>query len=158
MQRLPGFKSDLQRERFFEGQALYRRGGLLSPTYGARTKTGVACTQVRMDGEKRCRRHGGPDAARRFRVRQLAGLRTGRVDPDTWQRAEARRAIHRQEWAWRKDPRLPGQTIDLGRDEDAFLADTRAQGVAVDALYPAVADWLRWRWRRYVKDRPNEGV
>ena len=31
-------------------------------------------------------------------------------------------------------------------------------GVDVDGLYPALADWLRWRWRRHQKDRPNDGL
>jgi hypothetical protein len=60
--------------------------------------------------------------------------------------------------AWKRDPRLPGQTIDLEADEDAFREDARALGVDADALYPAVADALRWTWRRHMKDRPNEGA
>ncbi len=156
MPRIPGFKNDLQRERFFEVQALYRRGGPLSPTCGARTKMGVACTQVRMDGEKRCRRHGGPGAARRFRERQKAGLTTGSVSPDEWARAEAKRARNAVTRAWKRDPRLPGQTIDLEADEDTFRADARALGVDADALYPALADALRWAWQRYIKDRQDD--
>lgn len=156
MQRPPGFKSDLQRARFFEAQALYRRGGPLSPTCGARTKTGVPCTQVPLDGEARCLRHGGREAARRHRQRQLAGLQTGRVSPDEWARAEARRARNAVTHAWKRDPRLPGRTIDLGPDEDAFRADAQAQGVDADALFPALADWLRWTWRRFIKDRQDD--
>jgi hypothetical protein len=156
MQRPPGFKSDLQRARFFEAQALYRRGGPLAPACGARTKTGVTCTQVPLDGEARCLRHGGPGAARRHRQRQLAGLQTGRVSPDEWARAEARRARNAVTYAWKRDPRLPGRTIDLGPGEDAFRADAQAQGVDADALFPALADWLRWSWRRYIKDRPDD--
>ena len=151
----PGFKSAPQRERFTDASMLYVRGGPLARTCGAKLRTGGVCTQLALAGEVRCLRHGGPDAARRFRARQRAGLEHGSVSPDEWARAEAKRARNALQWAWRKDPRVPGRTIALGPDEAAVVADAAALGVDVGALYPAVADWLRWRWRRHQKDRPN---
>jgi hypothetical protein len=156
MQRPPGFKSETQRENFHAAAAMHRRGGPLSPKCGVRTRTGTICTQVPInEGKGRCLRHGGPDAARRYRERQKAGLENGSVTPEEWARAEARRARNALMWAWRKDPRLPGRTIDLGPDEASFAASAAELGVDVDGLYPAVADWLRWRWRRHQKDRPD---
>ena len=152
------FNSETQRERFVDAATLYVRGGPLARTCGAKLRTGGVCSQLALAGEARCLRHGGPDAALRHRQRQMAGLKTGRVSPDEWQRAEARRARNAVTYAWKRDPRLPGQTIDLAADEDAFLGDARALGVDADALYPALGDWLRWRWRRHAKDRPNEGA
>lgn len=155
MPRIPGFKTETQRENFIEAATLYVRGGRLARTCGARLRTGAACTQLALTGEARCLRHAGPDAARRFRERQRAGLEHGSVSPEEWARAEARRARNALQWAWRKDPRVPGRTIDLGPDEASFVASEADLGVDVDGLYPAVADWLRWRWRRHQKDRPN---
>lgn len=155
MPRIPGFKSDLQRYRFQDAAKLYVRGGPLARTCGARLRTGGSCSQLALAGEARCLRHGGPDAARRFRERQKAGLENGSVSPEEWARAEARRARNALIWAWRKDPRLPGRTIDLGPDEASFVTSAADMGVDLDNLYPAVADWLRWRWRRHRKDRPD---
>lgn len=155
MPRIPGFKSETQRERFVEAATFYVRGGPLARTCGAKLRTGGACSQLALAGEARCLRHGGPDAARRFRERQRTGLEHGSVSPNEWARAEAKRARNALTWAWRKDPRVPGRTIDLGPDETAFAASAAALGVDVAALYPALADWLRWRWRRHQKDRPD---
>jgi hypothetical protein len=155
MPRIPGFKSETQRERFLEAGKPHHRGGPLARTCAARLRTGGVCTQLALAGEARCLRHGGPDAARRYRERQKAGLEQGSVTAGEWARAEAKRARNALTWAWRKDPRLPGRTIDLGPDEVVFAASAADMGVDVDALYPALADWLRWRWRRYQKDRPD---
>lgn len=155
MPRIPGFKSETQRERFCEAAKPYVRGGPLARTCGAKLRTGGVCTQLALAGEARCLRHGGPDAARRHRERQKAGLESGSVSPEEWARAEARRSRNALTYAWRKDPRLPGRTIDLGPDEASFATSAADMGVDVDALYPAVVDWLRWRWRRYQKDRPD---
>lgn len=155
MPRIPGFKSETQREGFNDAATLHVRGGLLARTCGAKLRTGGVCSQLALAGEARCLRHGGPDAARRFRERQRAGLETGAVSPAHWAFAEAKRARNALAWAWRKDPRLPGRTIDLGPDEAAFAASAAALGVDVDALFPAISDWLRWRWRRHRKDRPD---
>jgi len=153
MPRIPGFKSETQRDRFLAAATLYVRGGPLARTCGAKLRTGKVCTQLALAGEARCLRHGGLDAARRFRERQRAGLEQGSVTADEWARAEAKRARNALTWAWRKDPRLPGRTIDLGPDEVAFVVSAENLGVDVDGLYPALADWLRWRWRRHQKDR-----
>ncbi|MBP9047179.1 MAG: hypothetical protein KBF85_02795 [Tabrizicola sp.] len=158
MPRTPGFKSDTQRERFFDGAEPYVWGGPLARTCGAKLRTGGLCAQPALAGEARCLRHGGRDAAQRFRERQRAGLKQGSVSAEEWARAEAKRARNALTWAWRKDPRLPGRTIDLGPDEAAFVTSAADLGVDVDGLYPALADWLRWRWRRHQKDRPNDGL
>lgn len=155
MPRLPGLKNETQRERFADAATLYVRGGPLARICGAKLRTGGACTQLALTGEARCLRHGGPDAARRFRERQKARLEYGSISPEEWARAEAKRARNALTWAWRKDPRLPGRTIDLARDEATFVASAAELGVELDSLYPAVVDWLRWRWRRHQKDRPD---
>lgn len=157
MPRIPGFKSETQRERFYQAAKPYVRGGPLARICGANLRTGGVCTQLALTGEARCLRHGGPDAARRHRERQKAGLENGSVSPEEWARAEAKRARNALLWVWRKDPRLPGRTIDLGPDEASFVASAADLDVDVGVLYPAVADWLRWRWRRQKKDRPDEG-
>jgi hypothetical protein len=153
MPRISGFKSETQRERFADAATLYARGGPLARTCGAKLRTGGVCTQLALAGETRCLRHGGPGAARRFRERQRAGLETGAVSPEEWARAEAKRARNALTYAWRKDPRLPGRTIDLGQDEGAFVGSARDHNVDVDSLFPAIADWLRWRWQRTQRDR-----
>jgi hypothetical protein len=151
----PGFKSEAHRERFYEQARPYALGGPQTRICGARLRTGGVCTQLALEGEARCLRHCGPDAARRFRERQKADLERGVVTPEQWARAEERRARNALTRAWRKDPRLPGRTIDLGPDEAAFAASAAALGLDVDALWPGLADWLRWRWRRHQKDRPD---
>jgi len=87
----------------------------------------------------------------------LAGLKTGSVAPEVFAHAEAKRARNALVYRWTKDPRLPGQTVDLGADEATFAGAVRGFGVDVDALFPALADWLRWRWLRHQKDRTDEG-
>lgn len=156
MPRILSFQSETQRTNFEGARADHVRGGALARPCGARLRTGRICTQLALAGEARCLRHCGPDAAARFRERQIAGLRTGSVSPEAWVRAEARRARSALTWAWRKNPLLPGRTIDLGPDEAAFSASAAALGVDVYALYPAQADWLRWRWQRVQKDRPDD--
>lgn len=140
---------------FVSERSFYQRGGPLPRRCRARLRTGGVCTQLALAGEARCLRHGGPYAARRFRERQRAGLQQGSVSPGEWARAEAKRARNALQWAWRKDPRVPGRTINLGPDEAAFVASATLLGVDVDGLYPALADWLRWRWLRHQKDRPD---
>lgn len=158
MQRPPGFKSANQAENFHAAARLHRRGGPLAPMCGARTRTGAACTQLPLEGGARCLKHAGPDAARRFREGQLEGLRTGRVSPDVFARAEAKRARNALLDHWKKNPSLPGKTIDLGADERHFWDAASALGVEVDRLLPAVRDWLAWRWRRTQADRRNDAA
>ena len=154
----PGFKSETQRENFLEAARLHRRGGPLSIACGARSKTGRTCTQVPITGSLRCLRHAGPDAARVHRQNQLAGLRTGRVSPAEFARAETRRARNRLVEGWKRNPSLPGQTIDLGPNEGRFQAALGALGVAPGTALPALMDWLRWRFQRLQLDRPNDAA
>ena len=106
-------------------------------------------------GGVRCLRHAGPKAAAAHRERQLAGLRTGRVTPEVFARAEARRARNRLLDRWKRNPSLPGATIDLGADESRFQDALAACGVQSGTDLPAVMDWLRWRFRRTMIDRLN---
>ena len=152
----PGFKSDAQRANFEAATKLHRIGGPLAKTCGARLPGGKGlCGSPPVRGEKRCLSHGGPHAARRFRDRQLRELKTGKLSTAEWARAEDRRARNGLQDRWKKDPGLPGATIDLGPDEWAFRDAARQRDVDVDALYPAVADWLRWQWQRKQRDRGN---
>lgn len=154
MQRPPGFNSDAQRENFLTAAKTYRRGGVLSPTCGVRTRTGQICTQIPInEGKGRCLRHCGPIAAHANRDAQLRQMQTGKTSPEDFARAEARRARNRLTNGWKKNPALPGQTIDLGQREGAFRDAARALGVDVGGLYPAQADWLRWRYQRTQVDR-----
>lgn len=158
MPRIPGFKTELQRDRFQEAASRHVRTGPLARICGAKLRAANAiCTQLALAGESRCIRHAGPDASRRFRDRQYARLKAGSVTPDEWARAEVRRARNALQWAWRKDPHLPGKTIDLGRDEAAFQDAVRALGGDAGSIYPALADWLRWRWQRTQRDRTEDG-
>jgi hypothetical protein len=159
MQRPPGFKSDAQRENFFSAANLHQRRGPLSPICGARTRTGTICTQVPIsEGKGRCQRHCGPDAARAHRETQLRQMQTGKTSPEAFARAEARRARNRLTNGWKKNPFLPGRTIDLGASEEAFLDAVRALGADVDTLLPAVRDWLAWRYQRTQLDRTADGA
>lgn len=156
MPRQPGFKSLTQRENFLAASTLFGRGGDMSKQCGARTRNGALCTQLPIaEGKGRCLRHAGPNAAKAHRETQMRQLATGKTSPEAFARAEARRARNALEWAWTRDPRLPGQTIDLGDAEGAFQDAARALGVDVGALYPAQADWLRWKWQRYQRDRQD---
>lgn len=151
----PGLKSEAHRERFMATNREFKRLGPAARPCGARLRKGGFCSDLALAGEDRCRRHCGPDAARRFRVRQQREFERGKVAPEVWQSAEARRARNALEWAWTRDPRLPGQTIDLGEAEGAFQDAVRALGVDVAGLFPAQADWLRWRYQRTQRDRQD---
>lgn len=159
MQRPPGFKTDAQREHFHAAAVLHGRGGPLSPKCGVRTRTGTICTQVPIsEGKGRCLRHCGPDAAQAHRDAQLRQMQTGKTSPAEFARAEARRARNRLTNGWKSNPALPGQTIDLGAHEWAFQNAARALGADVGALYPAQADWLRWRYQRTQRDRKADAA
>jgi hypothetical protein len=80
-------------------------------------------------------------------------LAAGRLSPDVFVAAERRRAINRLRQCWKKDPWLPGVTIDLGAHEKAFLTSLAASGWRAAELPPAVLDWARWRFRRLMLDR-----
>ncbi|WP_109312795.1 hypothetical protein [Ruegeria sp. AU67] len=86
-------------------------------------------------------------------MRQKRRFETGSVSAEEWNRAEARRAANRLGDQWKKNPWLPGSTIDLGEHEYAFrdaLGDLDAA-----TLPPAAVDWLRWRYRRTQIDRQD---
>lgn len=154
----PGFKSEGQRARFMEKNRAFKRHGPEARLCRAKLRKGGVCTQLALAGEERCMRHCGPDAAKRFRARQQREFERGEVSAEVWAAAEARRARNALDWAWHKDPRLPGQTIDLGEAEWAFQDAAQALGVDVLALYPAQADWLRWRYQRTQRDRMDAGA
>lgn len=156
--QIKGFRNLAQAENFEAAARLYRRGGPLSSTCGARSKTGRSCTQVPISGSARCLRHAGPEAARVHRQNQLAGLRTGRVSPAEFARAEGRRARNRFVHGWTRNPSLQGQTIDLGPNEGRFQAALSALGVIPGTALPALLDLLRWRFQRLQLDRPNDGA
>lgn len=124
---------------------------------GARTRTGALCRAVPIrEGKGRCLRHAGPKAANAHRQRMWEDVRRGKVSAEVWQRAEARRAANALQRAWRRDPWIPGRTIDLGPHEAGFAAEVAALGVVADSLPPALADWLRWRYRRTRIDRRSD--
>ena len=138
---------------------MHQRGGPLSPMCVVRTRTGRACTQVPIkEGKGRCLRHCGPHAARAHRETQLRQMATGKTSPEAFARAEARRARNKLINGWKKNPSLPGKTIDLGQHEVTFLDTVAALSVDVDALYPAQADWLRWRFQRTQVDRTADAA
>ena len=110
------------------------------------------------EGKGRCLRHCGPDAARAHRETQLRQMKTGKTSPEAFARAEARRARNKLINAWKKNPSLPGTTIDLGPHEGTFRDAVAALGMDVDALYPAQADWLRWRFQRTQVDRKADAA
>jgi hypothetical protein len=126
----------------------------MSGRCGVRTRTGQVCTQIPIsEGKGRCLRHCGPVAAQAHREAQLRQMQTGKTSPAEFARAEARRARNRLTNSWKKNPSLPGRTIDLGASEGAFGDAVRALGADVDALLPAVRDWLAWRYQRTQLDR-----
>ena len=152
----------MKTQRALPVNTLFRRGGSLAPTCGARNRRGGTCQLPPIKGGNgRCIRHGGPALARLYRERQIADVKAGRMSFADWQRAEARRAANRLHDRWKRDPWLPGSTIALtAADEDALRADVLAVGRGLppaEAMPPAVADWLRWRWRRFRvdQDRPD---
>ncbi|MEW9836223.1 hypothetical protein [Mesorhizobium marinum] len=152
-----GFKSDEHRAAFCEARRLTQRGGANALVCGARTRAGAACQNLPIrEGKGRCLHHAGPKAAREHRARKREDFLSGKISPAEWQRAEARRAANRLGWEWKRNPWTPGSTIDLGSDEGRLRGELLARGVDVDALAPAVADWLRWRFRRTQIDRRDE--
>ena len=144
-------------EAFQVGRLIAARGSPGAPICGARTRTGTLCQQLPIrEGKGRCLGHAGPHAARLHREAQRKAFLSGKISAEDWERAEARRAANRLGWDWKKNPWLPGRTIDLGPAEGTLRADMTARGLDVEALPPAVADWLRWRWRRTQIDRKSD--
>ncbi|TPL53359.1 hypothetical protein FJ937_08370 [Mesorhizobium sp. B2-4-4] len=152
-----GFNSAEHQAAFHEARRLTQRGGANAPICGARTRAGTVCQNLPIrEGKGRCLHHAGPKAAREHRARTYQDFLSGKISAGDWSRAEARRAANRLGWEWKRDPWTPGSTIDLGEEEGRLRADLRGRGVDVDALPPAVADWLRWRFRRTQIDRRDE--
>lgn len=134
-----------------------QRGGPDAVVCGARNRTGAACLNLPIrEGKGRCMNHAGPHAARLHRERQRQAFLSGKISHTEWSKAEARRAANRLGWAWKKNPWVPGTTIDLGPAEHDLRADLLRRGLDVATLAPAVADWLRWRYRRTQIDRQDE--
>jgi hypothetical protein len=143
--------------RFRHNGVHHERGSLGTAICGARLRTGAPCPNPPIrEGKGRCLSHAGPKAARAFRERQKRAVEAGSISAEEWNRAEARRAANRQGDQWKKNPWLHGSTIDLGGHEVAFRDAMGARDV--DALPPAVADWLRWRYRRTQIDRQGGGA
>lgn len=149
------FQSQAHEATFHELSRLYQRGAPTAPICGARLRTGAVCSNPPIrEGKGRCLSHAGPHAARAFRERQKRRFEAGSISAAEWNRAEARRAANRLGDKWKKDPWWLGSTIDLAEHEPAFRR--ALGGLDVDALAPAVADWLRWRYRRTQIDTQND--
>jgi hypothetical protein len=139
---------------FLETAPLYQRGGLMASTCGARTRNGGACPNPPIrEGRGRCLSHCGPKAAKEYRERQKRRFEAGQISAAEWNRAEARRAANRLGDRWKKNPWLPGSTIDLEGHEVAFRIEL--SGTDTLTLPPAVLDWLRWRYQRLQVDTRN---
>lgn len=149
------FYSPEHEAAFFAARDRHAAGGPEARICGARTRTGKTCENIPLKGHRRCLKHCGPHAARGFRERQRQKFLSGKLSAEEWHRAEARRAINRLGRKWGKDPWVPGATIDLGAHEAAFREALRQHRIEPDGLPPAVADWLRWRYRRYQIDRAD---
>lgn len=146
--RLEGqFFSEEHERKFAVGRTLHRRGGPAERLCGARTRFGGTCRQRCLSGHNRCLRHAGPHAARQLRERQLRDLATGRISVAEFKRQERRREVNRLHDAWKRDPWLPGSTIDLGEHETRFQIESGLARLGLPVA-PAVLDWLRWKYRR----------
>jgi len=153
-----GFHSDEHPQRFLRASLATRFGGAGRQICGARSRAGGVCTRVPIrEGKGRCLKHAGPHAARLHRERQRQDFLAGKISADEWRRAEARRAANRLGELWKKNPWAPGRTIDLGHAEGALRDELSERGLDVDAIAPAVADWLRWKYRRLVLDARRAG-
>lgn len=153
-----GFYSDEHAQRFRDASRATRFGAVARQICGARTRTGGVCSRAPIrEGKGRCLNHAGPHAARLHRERQRQDFLSGKISAEEWNQAEARRAANRLGELWKKSPWAPGRTIDLGPAEGALREELSDWGLDVDALAPAVADWLRWKYRRLVLDARHTG-
>lgn len=150
-----GFYSKEQEVNFRAANVRHRRGGRDEISCGARTRAGAACGGKPLVGSNRCLRHAGPHAARAFRARQKRDYHAGRISHVEWTRAEAKRAGNRLRDKWKKNPWLPGSTIDLGEREWAFQHEAGLD-VRLPLVPPAVVDFLRWKYRRLQIDRKRD--
>jgi hypothetical protein len=152
---LNGFIDNNHRVACEASRERHRRGGENADICGAKTRRGSSCRMPPLRGHWRCLRHAGPKAARVHRERQLKDLAAGRLEPEVFARAEARRARNRLQRAWKQDVWTPGTTIGLGKHEDAFQQALQLAGLRSDEMPPAIIDQLRWRFRRCHLDRPD---
>jgi len=149
-----GYLSKAHQARFEAGREKYRPGGELAARCGANTNSGKVCTRHPVaDGNGRCIQHCGQIVARQYRQRQYDKFTKGQVSSAVWFKAEQKRAVNRLREKWKKDPWVPGCTIDLDEHEEAFRQTLKQDP---DMLPAAVADWLRWRYRRLQIDRNSD--
>jgi len=135
----PGLNSETQRAKFLAAARRHYFG------YGSALR-----------GEDRCPVHTGREHASERRVRLLERQARGDATPEQAARAARRFAANRMRRLWRRDPWVPGSTIDLGEAEDAMRSALRAAGQPLRLIPPMVLDWLRWRWRRAFLDGRQE--
>lgn len=134
------------------GRSASRRGGILAPKCGARTRNGGSCRHPPLAGHTRCLRHAGPKAARAYRQRQFDEMQAGKISFAEFARSEVKRAANRLRDQWKKDPWVHGRSIDLGEHEMAFQGELLHWNGS-RRLAPAILDWLRWKFRRLQIDR-----
>jgi hypothetical protein len=103
-------------------------------------------------GFDRCRHHIGGADAKRFRQLKQKRFEQGKLTPQQMRNYAARRARNRLNAIWRRDPWVPGQTIDLGEHEADFRLELAYSGCDISELAPALADKARWKWRRFRLD------
>ena len=149
--------SSVQSKAFIQAAKTHQRGGAAARICGATTRNGGACSNPPIKGDTgRCLSHCGPKAAKAFRERQQRRFEAGKISAEEWNRAEARRVVNRLGDAWKKDPWLPGSTIDLGDHEEALAA--ALGGLDLDVMPPSVVDWLRWKYQRLQVDTRNDAA
>ncbi|MGY6710349.1 MAG: hypothetical protein ACXIVF_18660 [Rhizobiaceae bacterium] len=151
-----GFFSLEHEQAFRDAAKRTQRGGPAAPICGARTRTGGVCHGLPVKGSSRCIRHCGPKAARERHERQRRALERGEISQERWARAEARRTVNRLRDQWKKNPWVPGRTIDLGKYELDFRLAVRHLHPRIDDMAPSVLDWLRWRFQRLQVDRKRD--
>ena len=149
----PGLHDEEHRRAFLEAAARTRFGAVGAPVCGAKTRDGGTCKKRPLSGERRCLRHAGPAAAKRYYARLFEAFGRGEISFDEWQGREHRRLVNRLPRVWAKNPWAPGATVDLGGLEEKFRGDLALGGINADALSPATLDRARWRWRRLCHDR-----
>jgi hypothetical protein len=153
----PGLNSETQRAKFLAAARRHYFGyGSALRTCGATTRAGSPCRRVALRGEDRCPVHTGREHASERRVRLLERQARRDATPEQAARAARRFAANRMRRLWRRDPWVPGSTIDLGEAEDAMRSALRAAGQPLRLIPPMVLDWLRWRWRRAFLDGRQE--
>ena len=146
------FVNDTHKETFEARRAEHRRGGALQKICGARTRGGRLCHHAPLRGFRRCNRHGGPLAYKAVKERQLQALARGALTWEQFEVYERRRMVNRLQSQWKRNPWLPGRTIDLGEHEAAFQTQIQLAARITD-IPPSLLDWLRWKYRRLQIDR-----